>query len=1013
MKSFYLSTLIFGGLLTGLCLVRADETPSPKDAPTAQQLEFFEAKVRPLLHEKCQPCHNDKAQSGGVRLDSLAAMFKGSSGGSLIAPGDPEKSTLIHVIRYDDKIKMPPSGKLKLDEIAVLTEWVKLGTPWTNEKASEAAKTAGKTGSYTITEAQRNFWSFRPIRKPPVPRIASVPKNANTGKSARKKFSAGPVSPSANPIDAFLLAKLRASGLTLSSRADKRTLIRRVTFDLIGLPPTPEEMADFLNDPSPNAYEKVVDRLLASPRYGERWGRRWLDVARYADTKGYTFQEDSVYHNAYTYRDYVIRAFNEDLPYNRFVIEQLAADQLDLGDDKRPLAALGFLTLGRKFLNDYQLINDDRIDVATRGLMGLTVACARCHDHKFDPIPTADYYSLFGIFNSSEEVASAISPKLLRAPYEAYQEKLSTHEKERRELLFAQVARLRAIEGKTPSALNEEGKKILQSFREDELPDGAKLAKLWPLFEPEPLKHLHWLDDEIASLKAAEPPKPEFAAALKDKPQPYDPRIFKRGSDGNQGAAVPRRFLAILSDGERRPFQKGSGRLELAQCIASPDNPLTARVFVNRVWMYHFGAGLVRTPGDFGIRGEAPTHPELLDYLASRFMENGWSVKKLHRFILLSEGYAQSSDENPSASAKDPENRLLYRQNRQRLDLEALRDSVLWASGRLDLTMGGPSVPIVDADYKPRRTVYGFVERQNLPGLFRTFDFASPDATSPQRFRTTVPQQALFMLNSPFLLDGARGLAHRPELAKLPESDPTAKIKIAYRLLFGRTPDADEIVLGKAFLARSALSIPAEKPVWSYGYGAFDLKTGRVSGFTPFAHFENNQWRVGKAFPDPKLGFLLLTQEGGHPGNDGSHAVIRRWTAPKALHVRLSGVLRHPDAHGDGVRGRVVSSRQGVLLEVTAQQGEAKTDLADIEVKAGETLDFVLDPRSEPSDDAFSWKVELKGDSPGPKAVSTRSSQTWDSAVDFAGPVPTAAPLGGWERYLQALLLTNEFCFID
>ena len=1011
-KPFYCFNLISGGLLAALCLAHADEAPA-KDTPTPQQLEYFEAKVRPLLHEKCQPCHNDQAQLGGVRLDSLAAMFKGNSGGSVIVPGDIEKSTLVHVIRYDDKIKMPPSGKMKSEEIAILSEWVKMGTPWTNEKVSEAAKKAGKTGEYTITEAQRKFWSFQPVRKPVIPKVGLT--KATGAKTSRTKTAKAtkPVPQPANPIDAFVMAKLEAQKLRLSPQADRRTLIRRATFDLIGLPPTPEEVADFLNDKAPNAFANVVDRLLSSPRYGERWGRRWLDVARYADTKGYTFQEDSTYHNAYTYRDYVIRAFNEDLPYDRFIKEQLAADQLDLGDDKRPLAALGYLTLGRKFLNDYQLINDDKIDVTTRGLMGLTVSCARCHDHKFDPIPTADYYSLFGVFASSVETSPAISPKPIRDPYEAHQALADKHETERKNLLHAQINRLREMGKKDANSLSEEVKKILQSLREGDLPDAAKLAKLMPAFEPEPAKHYKWLVSEIETLKKTEPQKPEFATALKDGKDLYNPRIFKRGNDGNQGDAVPRRFLAILSNGERKPFVKGGGRLELAEAIVSPQNPLTPRVMVNRVWLYHFGAGLVRTPGDFGTRGEAPTHPELLDYLASRFMEEGWSIKKLHRLMMLSQTYAQSSTENRVAAAKDPENRLLYRQNRQRLDLEALRDSALWASGKLDLTMGGPSVPIVDAKYTPRRTVYGFIERQNLPGLFRTFDFASPDASSAQRFRTSVPQQALFMMNSPFLLDQAKGLASRPQLAKIPEGDPATRIKTAYQLLFQRAPDADEIALGKAFLTRPALSTATEKPAWSYGYGGIDEKTGRVSSFTPYAKFKDNRWQVSDQFPDSKLNYLLLTPEGGHPGSDALHATIRRWTSSKNLHLNLTGLIKHPAEQGDGVRVRVVSSRWGILVNTTAFHGEAKTDLADIDVRAGDTLDFVTDCRKDNSFDSFAWTVSLKGYSSGLKTVGNESTLVWSSQADFGGVVPPSSVMSSWERYTQALLMTNEFCFVD
>ncbi|HZP83295.1 MAG TPA: PSD1 and planctomycete cytochrome C domain-containing protein [Chthonomonadaceae bacterium] len=779
--------LLFCGTFAALCAVAglaADEKAAKPDAITPQQVEFFEAKVRPVLFHNCFGCHGAKQQMGGLRLDSLTALLKGGNRGPALVPGDVQKSLLVQAVHYDTALKMPPTGKLKAEEIAALTEWIKMGAPWPGAKVSEEAKKAAQNGDYVITEEQRRFWSFRPIRKPPLPKV----KNAAWVKS---------------PIDRFILAKLEPKKLTPAKPADRRTLIRRVTFDLIGLPPTPEEVDAFLADKSPNAFAKVVDRLLASPRYGERWGRHWLDVARYADTKGYVFTEDAVYHNAYTYRDYVIRAFNQDLPYNQFILQQLAADRLPLGEDRRSLAALGFLTVGRRFLNDPVLINDDRIDVTTRGLMGLTVACARCHNHKFDPIPTKDYYSLYGVFASSIEPnpPPAISPKAISEPYEAYNAKKRDAEGRFRETVQAQVRRLRGIVEKNPEGLPKEIKDTLQAFREGTDPDEKQLKKLEPQFEAEAQAQLKTLRETLEALKKNVPPTPEFAMALQDAPTPVEPHVFIRGNAQNQGDAVPRRFLAILSGPERKPFTQGSGRLELAQAIASRDNPLTARVLVNRVWLYHFGEGLVRTPSDFGTRGEPPTHSELLDWLAATFMEQGWSIKKLHRLILLSSAYQQSSDSTPRARLLDSENRLLSHQNRQRLDLEALRDSLLAVSGQLDLKMGGPSVELTTAPYATRRTVYGFIDRQNLQGLYRTFDFASPDTTSAQRHHTTVPQQALFMMNSPFVVEQAQHLARRPDIQALP--DEAARIRAVYRLLFGRVPTKEETALGLAFL-RSA-----------------------------------------------------------------------------------------------------------------------------------------------------------------------------------------------------------------
>jgi hypothetical protein len=700
-----------------------------------------------------------------------------------------------------------------------------------------------------------------------------------------------------------------------------------MTIDLVGLPPTPVEVADFVNDPSPDAFEKVVDRLLASPRYGERWGRHWLDLARYADTKGYVFQEDRNYPFAHVYRDWVIRALNEDLPYDQFLIQQLAADRLPRDSANNPhLAAMGFLTVGRRFLNNKNDIIDDRIDVAMRTTMGLTVSCARCHDHKFDPIPTADYYSIYGVFDASVEKLLPIAPasEEFERGVREREEKLNTfYEEKRREIeakLREQIGEFLLATAKAPPVTDENMLRRDRKARTTErwrryLVDRAKefdpvfapwralaaisdndfaakaaeLAgkyakseieggKLNPLvakvFEGEPPKSLAEVSERYAKLFAEidakwksaaeeakaknEPPPAALADAdaeelrtvlygadsplvvagdsidraleredrqqarrlreeinkfrttaksaplqamgLEDAPNiAAKTRILLRGNAGRPGEAVPRQFLSIVAGDDRQPFKDGSGRLELARAIVSPDNPLTARVLVNRVWMHHFGQGLVRTPSDFGLRSDPPSHPELLDYLAARFAAEGWSVKKLHRWILLSSAYQQSSEDRPEARARDPENLLVWRVNRQRMDLEALRDSLVFVAGQLDETMGGPAVNIVTAPYSKRRSVYGQIERQNLPAFFRTFDFATPDGHSPQRYTTTIPQQALFLMNSPFVIEQAAALVKRPDIAQATE--PPARVKQVYELLFGREPTADEAALAVEFVA--------------------------------------------------------------------------------------------------------------------------------------------------------------------------------------------------------------------
>jgi hypothetical protein len=704
-----------------------------KTPPSA--IEFFETRVRPVLAEHCFSCHGPKKQKAGLRLDSAGHFFKGSEFGPIVVKGKADQSLLIRAIRQVGDTKMPPKGKLSDRAIADLTAWVNMGAPWPKDGSQVVAEESWKT-----------HWAFQPVRKP---ELATVNDKAWA----------------TSPLDAFILTALKKKGIRPNPPADRRTLLRRATFDLIGLPPTVEEIAAFEGDSSPGAFAKVVDRLLASPHYGERWGRHWLDIARYADTKGYVFTEERRYAFAYTYRDYVIRAFNEDLPYDQFIVQQLAADRLlaQGKTDQRSLAAMGYLTLGRRFLNNIHDIIDDRIDVVSRGLLGLTVTCARCHDHKYDPIPTRDYYSLYGVFASSAEPRDL---PLIGAP-------------ERTPAYIAYESKLKELE------------QAVARFRET---NKTELAKGNRKFRDE----LTALQKKVDAWQATSPSAPPRAMVLVDA-QPMTPHVFVRGNPSNPGPVVPRQFLNVLSNGRRQPFKEGSGRLELARAIASKDNPLTARVLVNRLWLHHFGAGLVNTASDFGLRSELPSHPELLDYLAWRFMEDGWSIKKMHRLIMLSRAYQQSSGDNPQAAKIDPENRLLWKFQRRRLDLEALRDSLLAVSGKLDRKMGGAAVDILDAPFSGRRTMYGFIDRQNLPGLFRTFDFASPDATSPQRYQTTVPQQALFLLNSPFMMEQTRRLLARPEVTS--QTTTEARIQALHRIVYGRDADPDEVRLGERFLA--------------------------------------------------------------------------------------------------------------------------------------------------------------------------------------------------------------------
>jgi hypothetical protein len=856
-------------------------------ALSPEGVEFFESRIRPVLAEHCYECHSSESSvlQGELRLDAAAPLLAGGQSGPIIEPGKPADSLLISALRYES-VEMPPTGKLPEAVIADFEQWIAMGAPDPRTAVADEVVDDG-----AAAKNPRDHWSLKAPQKHAAPTVA----NRSWARTV---------------IDTFILARLEQAALKPSAEADPRVLLRRLSYDLTGLPPTADELAQFAARYSDAEYEQAVDRLLASPRFGERWGRYWLDVARYADTKGYVFEEDRNYPTAYKYRDWVIAALNGDMAFDKFIVAQIAADQT--GDPSHAPAS-GFLTLGRRFLNSAPDINDDRIDLMTRGLMGLTVACARCHDHKYDAIPTADYYSLYGVLASSTET-----------------------------------------------------------------------------------------------------PREDGPSMLVDAATPVEPHIFLRGNSSVPGAQVPRRFLSCLSEGEPQPFKTGSGRLELAQSIASRSNPLTARVWVNRVWGRLFGRGLVTTLSDFGIRGEAPSHPELLDWLACTFTDEGWSTKRLIRRMVLSSAYRQASQPRPDCLEADPENSLLARMNRRRLDLEAARDSLLVAAGRLDETMGGPSVQLTQAPYPTRRAVYGFIERQNLPAFFRTFDFANPNTPSASRPQTASPHQALFLLNSPFALEQSRGLAERSATAPS-SSGPTGlsdsqRIAQLYQFTLGRTPSDEELAEAAAYIASGestdAAAQVAALPRWQYGWGVYDPMSDRIE-FQPFAHFVNNTWQAGEALPDPQLGYAMLNVEGGHPG-DSAHQVIRRWTAPSDGTLHIEGELKHPAPEGDGVLARVVSSTRGRVGEWTAAHGPTGTAVDTVQVTAGDTVDFVVDSLGDTSYDTFTWRTTLRLER------SDGTAESWNSHDGIDGPKPpSAAPLDRWGQLAQVLLMCNEFMFVD
>ncbi len=888
-----------------------------------RELMFFESKVRPVLVEKCYSCHSLSGKSkGGLLLDTKVGWEKGGDSGPALVAGRPEQSLLVKAIRHGDPDLQMPKEKLRAEEIVILEQWVQMGAPDPRVGDSGAAQTGGGLTEAMVAKA-REHWSFQAVGVPALPVV---------------RRTAWPQ----QPLDFFTLDGMEKSGLTPSDAADRRTLIRRATLGLIGLPPTPEEVLAFVEDSAPHAFEKVVDRLLASPRYGERWGRHWLDVARYADTRGNTRNgETPLSPHAWTYRDYVIRALNADVPFDRFIKEQVAADLLGGAPQDPALAGLGFLTQGNQFGGQRLDVINDQIDVVTRGFLGLTVSCARCHDHMADPITQRDYYALAGVFGSSHEpddkptvsqggssaeskdyerqraaiettgrvaLANALDglneafaqnvPFFLKltsmnrrsAEYVAEVEKgpadrrlsneLSAHltriqgrnakiqanvnpvltfyfrlqripaeawAQQSAALLRALAADVQGLEsnrllretfkGQRPASIDEVRSlyaalysKVSAAYNKDVgvwraaggegiypgLPDASMeevrtAAYSRHLFLDAPLSFvvnlprgaqqlLNRTIADLARLDVSHPASPGLANVLKDDAKPRDARVLIRGQAQNQGAEVPRGFLEMLSgEGSARAFPRQvSGRRELAEAIASPQNPLTARVMVNRVWQGHFGEGLVATPDDFGTNTPRPAHADLLDYLAGTFMAEGWSLKKLHRSILLSRTWQQSSEPTVANAKLDPFNKLLSHMNVRKLDFEALRDSILFMGGRLDTTMGGRPVNIETEPYSHRRSVYGFIDRINTAEFMRNFDVASPAASTGKRHTTIVPQQALFRMNSLLVTEQARRIVDRPEVQEARHEEE--RLRQLYEIIFQRWPKPDEMKLALQFV---------------------------------------------------------------------------------------------------------------------------------------------------------------------------------------------------------------------
>lgn len=874
--------------------------------PTQEQADFFERNVRPIFVNRCSSCHGERVSMAGLNLTTAEGFLKGTDTGPVVSPGDPSASRLLRAVGYAGKIKMPPGGRLPDAEIETLTKWVEMGTPW--PKSDAPAKNAPKDA---------RFWAFQPVRAYPPPKV-------DRGDWVR------------NPIDQFVMAKLEDNALTPSAPAERLTLLRRAKLDLHGLPPTEEEIREFLSDTGPGAFARLVDRLLASPRYGEQWGRHWLDVARYADSTG--LDEDLRLPYSWRFRDYVINSFNEDLPYDRFVREQLAGDLIPAVRPReinaQGIVATGFLALGPKPLAQQDKLRvlydvvDEQIDTTSKAFMGITVACARCHDHKFDPISTRDYYSLASIFASTryfEDIKAFVSKVYFEplAPHDVYeryrqsQERVKARELQIEALLNTEARRysdsrllprlpdymvganevyaggktvvdvasrdhldqktlekwvdylkpgsefrpyLEQWHEATGSSVRQTADRYQEKFRAVSKQWGAELSK-WeenvaaavrlnqkapdkPNFEggafgtgdarffadvtapegafgvsvkeqeallsAESKRRLAELRQELDEMKKSAPPEPPMACAVTEG-ESVQQRVLIRGNHQSPGDPVAKQFPVVLAGNSQPPIEHGSGRKELAEWLTRADHPLTSRVMVNRIWQWHFGEGIVRTPNNFGSTGDRPSHPELLDYLAQKFVEQGWSIKSMHRMIMLSSTYQMSSHSSEDAREKDPGNRLLSHFSRRRLTIEEMRDSFLAVDGSLDLTMGGRIADGLKADeyekrpsFNPdkiaRRSVYLPLVRNKLPSVFKLFDFVDTTASSESRTESNIAPQALFMMNSEFIHERSHSLA---SLLLADRAAPNAaRVERAYRMTLARTPTPQEVEVALSYLKK-------------------------------------------------------------------------------------------------------------------------------------------------------------------------------------------------------------------
>jgi hypothetical protein len=800
------------GLIAVALLSAAEPLPTSERKFTPEQIAFFEKEVQPLLQQHCLKCHGGEKVRGNLRLTGREHVLKGGDLGPAFSADKPDESRLLQAINWKDGLEMPPKGKLPAADIETLTKWVKMGLPWSAGKTEVVKKEEPKGG--VVTEESKNYWAYRPVKAREVPFQRERPANVSASWIR-------------NPIDAYLLARMQTKGLSPNPAADRVTLIRRATYDLIGLPPTPEQVDAFVNDRSPDAYEKLIDKLLESPQYGEKWGRHWLDLVRFAETNGY--ERDGPKPYAWRYRDYVIKSFNQDKPFDQFVKEQLAGDEMP-GNNPDAIIATGYYRLG---LYDDEPADpllarfdelDDIVTTTSQGLLGTTMNCVRCHAHKRDPIPHADYYRFLSFFvdvprydnNQDPRSATTISDVTSPEARAEYETELKKREIRKADLKMA----MEQLENEVIKRMSAEDQRASEGAERPQV-----LRKLKGFFKDDEEKQYSAMKKERLALeKIPDPPNRQLALSVNHCPiTPPETFILTRGLPRSPAAKVTPGFPTVLGapDPQLPKLEKGarsSGRrTALANWITSKDNPLTARVFVNRLWQHHFGRGIVPTPNDFGLLGEPPTHPELLDWLAEDFVKGGWRVKRMHKLLMLSSAYQMSSKGDEKGLKVDPGNTLYWRFSMRRLSAEEVRDSFLAVSGKLNLKAGGPSVyPVIPRavlagqsvpgqgwghstpEEAARRSVYVYVKRSLLVPVLSQHDQADTDTSCPVRYTTTVPTQALGMLNGEFSNEQAVAFAER--LRKESPGDVAAQVRRAIRLTTNRQPSDEEVNKDVAFV---------------------------------------------------------------------------------------------------------------------------------------------------------------------------------------------------------------------